>query len=152
MAHMGGSASAEIEAPLEEVWAIVEDVLTAPEWQGGLVSLTALEHDGDGRPTLVESVSDIKIRQVKTQVRFSYEGPTRLSWSQEKGDLKSVDGSWELEDLGGGRTRATYALDGDPGRVLGMLIRGPVEAAARAMLVNARPGELKARVEAGTSG
>jgi carbon monoxide dehydrogenase subunit G len=146
MAHMGGTASAEIDAPLDAVWAVVEDVLTAPDWQGGLVAITALEHDADGRPTLVESVSDIKVRQVKTQVRFSYEPPTRLSWSQEKGDLKSVEGSWVLEDLGG-RTRATYSLDGDPGRMLGMLIRGPVEAAARAMLVNARPGELKARVE-----
>jgi len=146
---MGGTADAEIDAPVEEIWAIVEDVLTAPDWQGGLVAVTALEHDDDGRPTLVESVSDIKIRHVKTQVRFTYEPPTRLSWTQEKGDLKSVEGSWQLEDLGGGRTRATYTLDGDPGRVLGMLIRGPVEAAARAMLVNARPGELKARVENG---
>jgi carbon monoxide dehydrogenase subunit G len=144
---MGGTASAEIDAPLEQVWAVVEDVLTAPDWQGGLVEITALERDGQRRPTLVESVSDIKVRHVKTQVRFSYEPPTCLSWSQEKGDLKSVEGSWLLEDLGDGRTRATYTLDGDPGRVLGMLIRGPVEAAARAMLVNARPGELKARVE-----
>ena len=147
MAHMGGTAEAEIDAPLDEVWAVVEDVLTAPDWQGGLEAITALEHDAEGRPTLVESVSDIKVRQVKTQVRFSYEPPTRLSWAQEKGDLKSVEGSWQLEDLGGGRTRATYSLDGDPGRMLGMLIRGPVEAAARAVLVNARPGELKARVE-----
>jgi len=147
MAHMGGTAETEIEAPIEQVWALVEDVLIAPEWQGGLVSVTALERDGEGRPTLVESVSDIKVRQVKTQVRFSYDPPTRLSWTQEKGDLKSVEGSWALEDLGGGRTRATYTLDGDPGRVLGMLIRGPVESAARAMLVNARPGELKARIE-----
>jgi carbon monoxide dehydrogenase subunit G len=147
MAHMGGTAEAEIEAPIEEVWALVEDVLIAPEWQGGLVSISALERDGEGRPTLVESVSDIKVKQVKTQVRFSYDAPIRLSWTQEKGDLKSVEGSWELEDLGDGRTRATYTLDGDPGRVLGMLIRGPVEAAARAMLVNARPGELKERIE-----
>lgn len=144
---MGGTADAEIDAPLDQVWAIVEDVLTAPDWQSGLLAISALERDGDGRPTLVESVSDIKVRHVKTQVRFSYEPPTRLSWTQEKGDLKSVEGSWTLEDLGGGRTRATYALDGDPGRILGMLIRGPVEAAARAMLVNARPGELKARAE-----
>lgn len=144
---MGGTAEAEIDAPLEEVWALVEDVLIAPEWQGGLVSISALEHDDEGRPTLVESVSDIKVRQVKTEVRFSYDSPTRLSWSQEKGDLKSVEGSWALEDLGEGRTRATYTLDADPGRVLGMLIRGPVEAAARAMLVNARPGELKKRIE-----
>lgn len=147
MARMGGSAEAEIDAPIEQVWALVEDVLAAPEWQGGLVSVSALERDDDGRPTLVESISDIKVRQVKTQVRFSYDPPARLSWTQEKGDLKSVEGSWVLEDLGGARTRATYTLDSDPGRVLGMLIRGPVEAAARAVLVNARPGELKARIE-----
>lgn len=147
MAHMGGTASAEIDAPIDEVWAVVEDVLIAPDWQGGLVAITPLEWDGAGRPTLVESESDIKVRHVKTQVRFGYEPPARLSWTQEKGDLKSVEGSWELEDLGEGRTRATYTLDGDPGRVLGMIIRGPIEAAVRAMLVNARPGELKARVE-----
>jgi carbon monoxide dehydrogenase subunit G len=144
---MGGTASAEIEAPIDAVWTVVEDVLSAPDWQGGLVGVTALERDSERRPTLVESESDIKIRHVKTQVRFSYDPPTRLTWVQEKGDLKSVEGSWTLEDLGEERTRATYTLDGDPGRVLGMLIRGPVEAAARAMLVNARPGELKTRVE-----
>jgi hypothetical protein len=149
MAHMGGSASAEIDAPIEAVWTVVEDVLTAPEWQGGLVAVRPLERDADGRPTLVESESDVKVRRVKTQVRFSYRPPTRLSWVQEQGDLKSVEGSWALDDLGGGRTRATYALDSDPGRVLGMLLRGPVESAVMAMLVNARPGELKARVEGG---
>jgi uncharacterized protein YndB with AHSA1/START domain len=147
MAHMGGSASAEIDAPIDAVWAVVEDVLIAPDWQGGLVAILPLERDAEGRPTLVESESDIKVRHVKTRVRFAYEPPTRLSWKQEKGDLKSVEGSWALEDLGGGRTRATYALDSDPGRVLGLLLRGPVEAAVTAMLVNARPGELKAQVE-----
>ena len=149
MAHMGGSASEEIDAPVQEVWAVVEDVASAPEWQGGLVGITALERDDEGRATLVETENDIKVRRVKTIVRFFYDGPTRLSWKQEKGDLKSVDGAWVLEDLGGGRTRETYELDSDPGRVLGMLIRGPVEAATRSMLVNARPGELKQRVEGG---
>ena len=133
----------EIEAPLEEVWAVVEDVVTAPDWQGGLVSITPLETDGQGRPTLVESENDIKVRRVKAQVRFRYEEPTRLAWTQEKGDMKSVEGAWELEDLGNGRTRATYTLDADPGRVLGLVIRGPVEAATRAIFVNGRPGELK---------
>jgi carbon monoxide dehydrogenase subunit G len=147
MAHLGGSASAEIDAPLDEVWAVVEDVAAAPEWQGGLLAVEALDRDADGRPTLVETKNDIKVRQVTTQVRFAYERPTRLSWTQVKGELKSVEGAWILEDLGDGRTRATYMLDSDPGRVLGMLIRGPVESAVRAMLVNARPGELKARVE-----
>ena len=147
MAHMGGSADAEVDAPIDAVWAVVEDVLIAPQWQGGLVAITPLERDAEGRPTLVESESDVKVRRVKTQVRFRYEPPARLSWTQEKGDLKSVEGSWALEDLGDGRTRATYTLDSDPGRVLGMLLRGPVESAVMAMLVNARPGELKAYVE-----
>ena len=149
MGNMGGSASAEIDAPLDAVWAVVEDVLDAPNWQGGLEDMEALEKDSDGRPTLVEAENDIKVRKVKTHVRFAYDGPTKLSWKQEKGDLKSVEGSWVLEDLGDGRTRATYNLDADPGRMIGMLIRGPVEGAIRSMLVNSRPDELKARVEGG---
>ncbi len=147
MGHLGGTASEDIDAPLADVWAVVEDVLTAPDWQGGLDGMTALEHDDAGRPTLVETESDIKVRRVKARVRFRYDGPTRLAWTQEKGDMKSVEGSWELEDLGGGRTRATFSLDADPGRVLGVLIRGPVEAATRAIFVNGRPGELKRVVE-----
>jgi hypothetical protein len=147
MANLGGSANSEIEAPLDEVWAIVEDVLSAPDWQGGLDAMTALEHDAEGRPTLVETENDIKVRRVKALVRFHYDGPGRLGWTQEQGDMKSVEGSWQLEDLGGGRTRATFNLDVDPGRMLGMLIRGPVEAATRAIFVNGRPGELKRRAE-----
>jgi carbon monoxide dehydrogenase subunit G len=147
MGHLGGSASAEIDAPLEAVWAVIQDVISAPEWQGGLDKMTALEHDADGRATLVETENDIKVRRIKSRVRVCYEGPTRLTWTQEKGDMKSAEGVWELEDLGHGRTRASYRLDADPGRMLGLVIRGPVEAAARAILVNGRPGELKRRVE-----
>jgi carbon monoxide dehydrogenase subunit G len=152
MGNLGGSASDEIDAPLDEVWAVVENVLTAPEWQGGLDAMSALEHDGEGRATVVETESDIKVKRVKARVRFSYDGPTRLSWTQEQGDMKSVQGAWELEDLGAGRTRATFSLDADPGRMLGMLIRGPVEAATRAIFVNGRPGELKRRVEGSRPG
>ncbi len=147
MGHLGGSASEDIDAPIDRVWQLIEDVESAPEWQGGLDASTALERDEDGRAVVVETESDIKVRRIKARVRFTYEGPSRLSWTQEKGEMKSVEGSWELEDLGGGRTRATFNLDADPGRMLGMLIRGPVEAATRAMFVNGRPGELKRLVE-----
>jgi carbon monoxide dehydrogenase subunit G len=149
MGKLGGTASEEIDAPIEEVWAVVEDVVAAPEWQGGMLSAEALETDSEGRATLIETVSDAKVKEVRTEVRFTYDGPHRLSWKQEKGDLKSLVGAWELEEAGDGRTRATYRLDGDPGRVLGMLIRGPVEGRLREILVGGRPGELKARVESG---
>jgi len=35
-----------------------------------------------------------------------------------------LDAVWKLEDLGNGRTRASYRLDADPGRVLGLIIAG----------------------------
>jgi carbon monoxide dehydrogenase subunit G len=148
VANLTGSSTADIDAPIDAVWAVVADVEAAPDWQGGLDGLRALEHDPEGRATLCETESDIKVRKVKSIVRFTYDAPTLLSWSQEKGELKSVDGRWELEDLGGERTRATYAIEADLGRMLGMLVRGPVEAVVRQLLVGARAGELKRRVEA----
>lgn len=149
MGNLSGSSTAEINAPLDEVWKLVEDVEKAPEWQGGLKDIEAIERDGEGRAVLVESASDAKVRTIKSTVRFSYDGPTRLSWTQVKGEMKSVEGSWTLEDLGDGRTRATYALEVDMGRMLSMVIRGPLVDALRGMLVKARAGELKQALESG---
>jgi ribosome-associated toxin RatA of RatAB toxin-antitoxin module len=147
MASITGSSTAEIRAPIDTVWALVEDVERAPEWQGGLKAMHALKRDGDGQAILCETESDAKVRTIKSTVRFSYNGPTTLSWTQEKGELKSVDGRWELEDLGGERTRATYKLDVELGRMLGMIIRGPLVDLLRDMLVSARAGELKKAIE-----
>jgi carbon monoxide dehydrogenase subunit G len=147
MAPLTGSSTAEIHAPLETVWALVQDVESAPDWQGGLKSMRAIDRDEEGRAIRCEAATDAKVKTVKSIVRFTYDGPLRLSWTQEKGDLKSVNGSWELEDLGGNRTRATYSIDADLGRTLGMLIRGPVVDVLRHVLAGARAGELKKAIE-----
>jgi ribosome-associated toxin RatA of RatAB toxin-antitoxin module len=147
MAAITGSSTAEIHAPLDRVWALVEAVERAPDWQGGLKSVRALDRDEQGRATRVEAETDAKVRTVKSTVRFTYDGPGTLSWTQEKGELKSVDGRWELEDLGGERTRVTYKLEVELGRMLGMVIRGPMIDLLRDMLVGARAGELKKAIE-----
>ncbi len=149
MGKIAGNSTEEIDAPIDKVWALVEDVEKAPDWQGGMNGMEALERDPDGRATLCEAETDAKVRTIRSLVRFSYDGPTTLSWSQEKGELKSVDGRWELKDLGGDRTRATYEIEVDLGRVLGMLIRGPMVNVLRGQLAGARAGELKQAVEAG---
>jgi ribosome-associated toxin RatA of RatAB toxin-antitoxin module len=143
---ISGSSSVEIAAPLERCWEVVEDVPSAPDWQGGLVQMEVLERDGQGRAVECEAVSDAKLRKVRTRVQFSYDAPRRLSWTMIDGDLDSLEGSWRLEDLGGGRTRATYEVAVDPGPI-GLLARGPLERAARAILVNPRAKELARRVE-----
>ena len=142
-----GSSTAEIHAPLDRVWDLVQDVESAPDWQGGLNAMRALDRDDEGRAIRCETETDAKVRSVKSIVRFTYDGPKRLTWTQEKGDLKSVKGSWELEDLGGERTRATYSIDVDLGRTLGLIVRGPVVDVLRHMLAGARAGELKQRIE-----
>lgn len=148
MAQLGGSASTEVDASIEECWALAIDVEKAPEWQDGMKTMVVKDRDAQGRAKAAETSADAKVRVVTTQVAFTYDEPRRMAWSQTKGDLKKLDGMWEFEDLGGGRTKVTYTLDGDPGRVLGMLIRGPVEGKIRDLMVNGRPGEFKARIEA----
>lgn len=146
MGFLGGEATTRVEVAITEVWAVVEDVERAPEWQDGLEEMRVLERDGDGRVLLAESVSDAKVKTIRSIVRFSYREPHVVSWQQEKGDLKSVFGAWELAEADGGGTHVTYRLEGDPGRMLGMMIRGPVEDRLREILVGGRPGELAARL------
>lgn len=145
MGTLSGEATAEVEAPIERCWALVEDVAIAPQWQRGLEEMNVIERDAQGRGAVCDSVIDGKIRMFHTRVRFSYEGPRKLAWEQVHGDLKSMRGSWEFDALGDGLTRATYRLELDPGR-LGLLIRGPIEASVRAVIVGARPGELATRL------
>src|SRR5215204_1592979 len=148
MGKLGGVASTEIDVPIDEVWDVVVDIESAPDWQDGFEDVEVLERDDEGRVLVANTESDAKVKTVRNRLRFSYEEPTLIEWHQEKGDLKSLVGAWELEDLGGGRTRVTYRLEGDPGRVLGMAIRGPVEGRLREILVGGRPDELADRMGA----
>jgi uncharacterized membrane protein len=125
MGKIEASRTVEIAAPLERVYAIAADVPGAARWRSQVVSIDVLEEDDEGRATLVEEVTDAKVKRVTNRLRFSYQPPDGLSWTQEKGDLKSLTGSWSFEAVDPARTRATFQLQGDPGRVLGLLLRGP---------------------------
>ena len=148
MADLDGSESLEIHAPVERCFEVAADVERAPEWQGTMKTATVHERDADGRAKVVETVADAKVSQVKVKLRFSYDEPRGLSWERIGGDLKALHGSWSFEDLGG-RTRATYSLTADPGRMLGMLLRGPAEAKVRDFLLGGAAEGLKRRAEGG---
>ena len=142
-----GDRTVEIDAPLERCFAIAADIEGAPKWQGSLKDVEVLSKDADGRAEVVETTSDAKVKTVRTRLRFSYHEPTRIDWVQEKGDVKALHGWWDLEDLGEGRTRATYALEVEPGRMLGMLLRGPIEGQVKAFLLGGAADGLKREAE-----
>jgi uncharacterized membrane protein len=149
MGNIRGERTVDIDAPIERCFDIAADVDHAPEWQGSLKDVEVLERDGEGRAALVETESDAKVKAVRATLRFTYAPPGQIDWHQERGDVKSLHGWWRFEDLGDGRTRATYGLDADPGRMLGMLLRGPVEATVRDFLLGNAAEGLKQRAEAG---
>jgi ribosome-associated toxin RatA of RatAB toxin-antitoxin module len=147
MGSISGSAATEIEAPLAAVYAVAADAEGSTRWQPEIEVAECLERDGDGNQLLVRIETETPIKRLNSTLRYSYAAPNRISWSQEDGDLKAVEGSWELEDLGDGRTRATYELEVDPGRMLGMALRGPVVGILRGRMVETMPAKLAAFVE-----
>jgi len=147
MGRISASHTVEIDAPLADVYAVAADVPGAVEWNPALDKVDVIETDDQGRATLVETEADVKVKKSKSILRFSYDEPNGLRWEQEKGDVKSVDGRWELSEIEPGRTRATYGLEVDPGRMLGMLLRGPVEGQVKEYLTKGAAEGLKRHLE-----
>ena len=151
MADLSGEHTLEIDAPIERCFEIAADLERAPEWQGVMRSVEVVERDADGRASLVDVELDSGVVKNAVRMRFTYDEPHGLRWERESGDLKSLVGWWEFEELGDGRTRATYSLEIGLNRALSLLrrtIRGPAEAKIRSLLTE-RPVEgLKERAEA----
>jgi hypothetical protein len=141
MTLLTGSSSADIDAPIDRSWAVVEDVSAAPGWQNGLDSVDVVERDDAGRAVVCDIVNDAKFTKVRARVRVSYDPPHRLTFTRlTSDDVDVLEASWELEELGPERTKATYTLSVDPGHV-GMLAR-PLERALRPIVVGRRAEEL----------
>ena len=148
MGTIEGKATADIDAPIEEVFAVAADVEGSPRWQPEIKAVEVLERNADDHQVLVTIDTDAKVLTLTSTMRFGYDDPTGISWEQTEGDLKFVRGSWEFEDLGDDRTRATYWMEVDLGRMLGMVIRGPLVGVLRGQLVESMPGKLKGFIEA----
>jgi len=149
MGTLVGESTVEIAADIERCWSIAADLERAPEWQTSLRDVDVLERDEHGRPVLVETVSDAKAKTVRAVLRFSFEPHTAIRCVQERGEVKALQGGWSFDELDAGLTRATYMLEVDPGRMLGMLLRGPAVDRVRQVLVGDAARELKLRAEQG---
>lgn len=150
MGRLGGSAETEIAATAQTVYVVAADGEGSPRWQSEIEVAECLERDSEGNQLLVRMETETPVKRLVSVLRYDYREPDRISWVQEEGDLKAVEGSWEFEDLGG-RTMATYTLEVDPGRIIGMALRGPVVGLLRGRMVDTMPGKLKAFVEGETA-
>jgi len=146
MATISGSAASEIEAPIEQVYAIAADGEGAPRWQPEIKVAECLERGGDGEQLVVRMETETPMKTLHSTLRYSYEPNSSISWIQEEGDMKAITGSWKLEDLGG-RTRATYSIEVEPAGMMALALRGPLVDKLREKLVDTMPPRLKAFAE-----
>jgi ribosome-associated toxin RatA of RatAB toxin-antitoxin module len=138
-----GEESIEVEATPEACYALVVERARYPEWQ----SQVRLERDDQGRPRIAETISDARVRDIRYRLRYTHEPPGRMSWEFIDGDVKDLHGEYRFEQLPAGGTLVTFHLAVDPGRRLGLLLRGPLADKVRQYVLGTTLQDLKAEVE-----
>lgn len=149
MSDFGGASSVEIAAPADACFAMVCDTERTPDWHKAVSAVEVLERSDEGRSSLVRTSIDALVARVTVDLRFTYEFPHRIHMERESGDLKKVTVDWIFEDLGDGRTNASFATEFDPGRVLSLLAKGPIVGRLETLLAVQPPEGLKEALEAG---
>jgi ribosome-associated toxin RatA of RatAB toxin-antitoxin module len=145
MPDYGECRSEEIAATPQACYAALTDYEHIPDWQGAVRSIEVLEHDGEGRGTVVKFEVDAKVKRVRYTLRQVHEPPHRLGSEYLGGDFRDFSGEWRFVDLGGKRTRAELDLRIDPGR----FVPGPLRSAISDAVMRRALSDLKAHLEGG---
>ena len=122
MAEAEQSYSAEVDASIEDCCAVLLDFERYPEWSGPTTAVRVLERDADGRARQVEMTLDMKIRNVRYVLEYSYDLPARATWRLVEGDVTAIDGGYTFEKIDSTHTRATCRQAVD----LGFWVPGPL--------------------------
>src|SRR5262249_55966678 len=134
----------EIDAPIATCLAAIIDYETSPRWQSAVVDTEVLDWDTQGRGKRVRLFVDAKIRKVDYTLDYRYDQPQRIEWDFVEGNgINDADGHYLFEDLGEGRTRATYKL----GLEVGIPLPGPVARRAHKSTLKASVEDLKREAE-----
>jgi ribosome-associated toxin RatA of RatAB toxin-antitoxin module len=144
---LAGEGNVEVRADAHECYTLVCAMDRYPEWQSQVRSVTVHGRDDEDRPVDVEWVSDARVKDLRYRLAYVHEPPHRLSFTYLEGDVKDLSGEYRFEALDSGLTRATYALRVDPGRRLGLLLRGPLADKVRDYVLNGTLSELKSTLE-----
>jgi uncharacterized membrane protein len=136
--------SVEIEAPIETCFEAITDYETFPSWQSAVVDTEVLDWDKQGRGKRVRLFVDAKVRKVDYTLDYRYDEPGRIEWDFVEGNgINDADGHYLFEDLGDGRSRATYKL----GLEVGIPLPGPVARRAHNSTLKASVEDLKREAE-----
>ncbi|MBF6300339.1 SRPBCC family protein [Nocardia amamiensis] len=134
-----------IEAPSQQVMAVIADLESYPQWVAAAKSVEVLQKRPDGLAETARFVLDTGV--VKDTYVLSYDWRAdhkAVSWTLLSGELqKAQHGTYELIDLPDGKTEVVYTLTVD----LNIPMIGMFKRKAEKVITDTALKELKKRVE-----
>lgn len=139
------SQSIRIDAAPEDIYAVIIDMESYPEWADGVKKVEVLDTDEQGRPLRVRFEVDARVMDVSYVLAYQHDEPNRLSWELVEGEqIETLDGTYDLRG-DGSSTEVTYSLEVDVDLPLPGFMK---KRAARVIMDTGLKG-LKRRVESG---
>jgi ribosome-associated toxin RatA of RatAB toxin-antitoxin module len=134
-----------INAEPAEVMAVIADFEAYPEWTGAVKKAEVTKSGAGGRAK--EVFFDLDAGAIKDQYTLSYtwKADREVRWHLVSAEqiMKSMDGSYVLEDNGDGTTTVTYQLAVD----VKIPMLGMIKRKAEKVIIDTALKELKKRVE-----
>jgi len=143
MAEADQSFTTDVDAGIDQCCAALLDFERYPQWSGPTTAVRILERDADGRARQVEMTLDMKIRNVRYVLEYSYDLPARAEWHLVEGDVAGVEGSYTFEQIDHTHTRATCRQTVD----LGFWVPGPLRRLIERQALRDSVLEFKAEAE-----
>ena len=137
------TSSIVIDADAASVMAVIADFERYPEWAQGVKRAEVTQTRGDAA---AEVYFELDASPIKDQYTLAYDwdGVRAVRWHLVQGKmLKAMDGAYELDDLGDGRTDVTYRLAVD----ISIPMIGMIKRKAEKVIIDTALKGLKKRVE-----
>lgn len=135
-----------IDAPADRIMDVIADFASYPAWATGVKTADVVATAGGGRAQQVHFVLEATPIRDEYDLGYVWDGNREVSWSlAEPGAmLKSMDGAYVLEPVGGDQTRVTYQLAVD----ISVPLLGMLKRKAEKVIIDTALKGLKKQVEA----
>jgi hypothetical protein len=132
-----------IRAPIDVCFCTLVDFEHYPEWFGVIQSATVEHADPDAQRWRVHFTLNAILKTINYTLDYEGTRPDRLVWKMSAGDIKAIEGVYELVELEPGLTEATCTQSID----VGMWVPGMVRRAFERSAVADSVRELKKAAE-----
>ena len=138
------SNSISIEAPVDEVAALLADLENFPTWSSAIKSVEVHDRDSSGRPTSATIKIEAGVLKDRAKLSYDYSNfPKEISFSLEEADLMTeMTGSYEISG-DGDETEVTYKLHVEVSMPVPEIMRKKAEMAT----IDAALSQLKKKLE-----